>query len=102
MAITRGDSGVFIVSFKEKCKPFNLNGYDVTFIVKKKGTPDDTAIITISETIDTDISELGFNLTSDNTTQEVGSYDWAIRIENEDNVQTVAEGIFDIVQGVFE
>jgi hypothetical protein len=101
ISITKGDTGSIVLPFKQKCKNFNLNGWTVRFIVKQKGESDDAAIIDMQETIESDLHILGIYLTSENTDHEPKDYDWAVRITKGEEVQTVAEGIFTIVQGVY-
>lgn len=101
ISITKGDTGAILLPFKQKCKSFNLNGWTVEFIVKQKGQADSSAIISLSQTISTDISQVGINLTETNTSHPAKDYDWAVRITKGSDVQTCAEGIFTIVQGVY-
>lgn len=100
ITITKGDSGSLYFNFKTKCKPFNLNGWTVAFLVKQKGEPDSTAIISLSSTISIDTNQVVIALTTSNTTQDVKTYDCTIRLSKDSDHLTVWEGIFTIEQGV--
>lgn len=101
ISVTKGDTGSIYFEFKQKCKPFNLNGWTVNFIVKQKGQPDSTAIITLSNAVSEDISRVLIALSSTNTNNEAKDYDCAVRLTKTGSVLTVFEGIFSIVQGVY-
>lgn len=98
ITITKGDTGAVVFNFNQKCKDFNLNGWTVRFIVKQKGQPDTTAIIDSSTTVSTDTASVSIAIPAQS---EVGDFDFAIRITKDGAIQTVSEGIFSIVQGVF-
>lgn len=98
ISITKGDTGLITFDFSQKCKPFNLNGWTVRFIVKQKGSPDSAAIIDSSSTVSTDKTSVAVAIPAQSI---VGDFDFAIRITKDGAVQTVYEGIFSIVQGVF-
>jgi hypothetical protein len=102
ISITKGDTGGIVFPFKQKCKAFNLNGWTVRFIVKQKGQPDSSAIMDFEQEIDQDIDTIAFALTTEDTDQTPKDYDWALRITKDEDVQTVAEGIFSITQGVYQ
>jgi hypothetical protein len=101
ITITKGDTGSISFQFNQKCKPFNLNGWTVNFIVKQKGSPDSTAIISLSSSVTEDITRVVIALDSTNTTHEAKDYDCAVRLTKTGSTLTVFEGIFSIVQGVF-
>ena len=101
ISITKGDSGRITFPFKQKCKPFDVNGYTVRFIIKQKGEEDSEAIFDTSLTIEEPTTQLTFAITTTLTANAPKDYDFALRISKDDEVQTVAEGMFSIVQGVF-
>lgn len=101
ISITKGDSGTITFPFKQKCKDFDINGYTVRFIIKQKGEDDSEAIFDTSLTIDEPTTRLSFAITTTLTSNTPKDYDYALRISKDGEVQTVAEGIFSIVQGVF-
>lgn len=101
ISITKGDSGKITFPFKQKCKPFDVNGYTVRFIIKQKGDEDSEAIFDTVLTIDEPTTQLTYAITTTLTSNPPLDYDFALRISKDNEVQTVAEGIFSIVQGVF-
>ena len=49
ITVVKGDSGFITLNFKEKCKPYDLEGAVVRFIIKKnKEDADSTAILDVS------------------------------------------------------
>lgn len=104
ISITKGDNGVIVFNFKDKCKPFNLDGYTVKFIIKKeKEAPDDTAILSqdlVSQQAKG--NSVLVQLTNQFTNREPETFYYGVRIVTSDIVQTVLEGNFSIVQGVFQ
>lgn len=101
ISITKGDSGKVTFPFKQKCKSFDVNGYTVRFIIKQKGEADSEAIYDTSLTITEPTTQLTYAITTTLTSNTPKDYDYALRISKDDEVQTVAEGIFSIVQGVY-
>lgn len=104
ITITKGDSGFVVFNFKQKCKPFPLDGYTVKFIIKKdKSSPDDTAILS-QDLISQEAKEnsVFVELSSAFTDREPETFYYGVRLVDEGSVQTVIEGNFSIVQGVFK
>lgn len=104
ISVIKGDSGMIVFSFKEKCKDFALDGYTVKFIIKKeKSAPDETALFSQNFTVD----KLGNNfitvpVETTLTDRQPDTFYYGLRLVKDTSVHTVLEGNFVIEQGVFE
>lgn len=104
ITVTKGDSGFITLNFKEKCKPYELDGYTVRFIIKKnKEDADSTAILDVSlnpQAVGDSFVSVEIPQTVTNREPEVFIY--GVRLTKGTAVHTVLEGNFEIEQGPFQ
>lgn len=101
--INKGDTGVIRFIFSHKKHPVPVGTHNFRLIIKKnKELSDDSAIMDVTkmgnETTDSFIS---FEIPSDVTDNDAGSYFWGLRVISGNFVSTIKEGIFTIDRGTY-
>ena len=103
ITITKGDSGFITLNFKEKCKPYDLEGAVVRFIIKKnKEDADSTAILDVSLNQQEGDSFVLVEIPESVTNREPETFIYGVRLIKGTAVHTVLEGNFTIEQGPFQ
>lgn len=104
ITVVKGDSGFITLNFKEKCKPYDLEGAEVRFIIKKaKEDADSTAILDVS--LNPQAKGDSFVLVEipeSVTNREPEVFIYGVRLTKGTAVHTVLEGNFAIEQGPFQ
>lgn len=103
IAVIKGDSGFITLNFKEKCKPYDLEGAVVRFIIKKnKEDADSTAILDVSLNPQEGDSFVLVEIPESVTNREPEVFIYGVRLTKGTAVHTVLEGNFEIEQGPFQ
>lgn len=103
ITVVKGDSGFITLNFKEKCKPYDLEGAVVRFIIKKnKEDADSTAILDVSLNPQEGDSFVLVEITESVTNREPEVFIYGVRLIKGTAVHTVLEGNFEIEQGPFQ
>lgn len=103
ITVVKGDSGFITLNFKEKCKPYDLEGAVVRFIIKKnKEDADSTAILDVSLNPQEGDSFVLVEIPESVTNREPEVFIYGVRLTKGTAVHTVLEGNFEIEQGPFQ
>lgn len=103
ITVVKGDSGFITLNFKEKCKPYDLEGAVVRFIIKKnKEDADSTAILDVSLNPKEGDSFVLVEIPERVTNREPEVFIYGVRLIKGTAVHTVLEGNFEIEQGPFQ
>ena len=103
ITVVKGDSGFITLNFKEKCKPYDLEGAVVRFIIKKnKEDADSTAILDVSLNPQVGDSFVLVEIPESVTNREPEVFIYGVRLIKGTAVHTVLEGNFEIEQGPFQ
>ena len=82
---------------------YNLEGYQLTFMVKKSKKDPDTAAVILKVIGDLEeTNEVTFTLRPEDTDIPVGTYWWGLQLKVEEYVNQCASGPFYVTDGVID